>query len=66
MRLLSARCHESRHLISMGVAELGSLFLGSETTVACGDKAVGTNRILPAEEMLGHALAAELRLAQYG
>jgi sulfopropanediol 3-dehydrogenase len=25
----------------------GSLFLGSETTVAFGDKAVGTNHILP-------------------
>ena len=82
----------------------GSLFLGSETTVAYGDKAVGTNHILPtgraarytgglwvgrfikvvtyqrltengsaqiapitanicrAEEMIGHAIAAELRL----
>jgi sulfopropanediol 3-dehydrogenase len=86
----------------------GSLFLGSETTVAYGDKAVGTNHILPtgraarytgglwvgryikvvtyqrltkegsaqiapitanicrAEEMFGHAIAAELRLAEYG
>ena len=86
----------------------GSLFLGSETTVAYGDKAVGTNHILPtgraarytgglwvgryikvvtyqqltpegsakiapitadicrAEDMIGHAIAAELRLAQYG
>ena len=85
----------------------GSLFLGSETTVAYGDKAVGTNHILPtsraarhtgglwvgryikvvtyqrltkegsvqiapitanicrAEEMIGHAIAAELRLAEY-
>ncbi len=86
----------------------GSLFLGTETTVPYGDKAVGTNHILPtgraarytgglwvgryikvvtyqrltedgsaqiapvtasicrAEEMIGHAFAAELRLREYG
>jgi sulfopropanediol 3-dehydrogenase len=30
-----------------GLTNYGSLFLGREATVACGDKAVGTNHVLP-------------------
>ena len=32
---------------SRGLANYGSLFIGEETTVAYGDKSIGTNHILP-------------------
>ena len=52
----------------------GSLFLGEETTVSYGDKASGTNHVLPTsgaarisrlEGIEGHARAADVRLAEY-